>query len=153
MKPLVPPLDLTDPVLAAQVLALQRAAYRVEADMIGFEGIPPLHESLADLVAAPLTWLGIKSDGRVVAAIAFTQDGRGVDVDRLVVDPDAVRGGLGSALVGALDSEATITVSTGTKNLAAHRFYEAQGFKSIGESSPVPGLRVTHFERKAPNGA
>ena len=152
MQPFVGPLDLTDLVLAAQVLTLQRAAYRVEADMIGFDGIPPLHESLADLVAAPLTWMGIKKDDRVVAAIAFTQDGRGVDVDRLVVDRDATRCGFGSALVEALDPAATITVSTGTKNLPAHRLYEAQGFKSIGESSPAPGLRVTHFERKAPNG-
>lgn len=147
------PLDLTRPSVARQVLALQRAAYRVEADLIGFDGIPPLHESLSDLVATPCSWLGIFELDTVVAAIAFVQDGRNIDIDRLVVAPAAARQGLGSALVGALDPEATITVSTGTKNLPAHRLYKALGFESIGESSPVAGLQVTHFERKAPDGA
>ena len=42
----IEPLDLADPATAADVLRVQRAAYRVEAELIGFDGIPPLHEPL-----------------------------------------------------------------------------------------------------------
>ncbi|MCP4304669.1 MAG: GNAT family N-acetyltransferase [bacterium] len=153
MEKSVHPLDLTEPGVAQQILALQRAAYRVEADLIGFGGIPPLRESEADLVAVPLLWLGISDGGWIVAALAYMADGDQIDIDRLVVAPEAARQGLGSTLVGALDRKATITVATGKTNQPAHRLYEALGFVSVGETSPVAGLRVTHFERKAPDGA
>ncbi len=141
-------LDLTDPGTAAQVLAVQKAAYRVEADLIGSTDIPPLRETLAELVAAPLRWLGIRDGGRILAAIAYTNDGRDIDIDRLVVVPDAHRRGFGSALLGALDPTATITVSTGTLNHPAGAFYRAHGFMECGESTPAPGVEVTHFVRR-----
>ena len=148
METVVRQIDMSDPAIAAQVLTLQRSAYRVEADLIGFEQIPPLHESLEDLMAAPLIWFGIVKSGKVVAAIAFTkQDGR-IDIDRLVVAPSSLRQGYGTALVASLDPRATITVATGAKNLPAHRLYKAQGFVNIGESSPVAGLQLTQFVRK-----
>lgn len=149
MEPAVGHLDLSDVAVATQVLAVQRAAYRVEADLIGFEEIPPLHESLDDLMQAPLVWYGIADDGAVVAAIAFTETDQGIDIDRLVVAPSAARRGYGSALVAALDQSATITVSTGAMNAPAHRLYEAHGFSRVGESGPVAGLLVTHFERES----
>jgi GNAT superfamily N-acetyltransferase len=141
-------LDLTDAVVATQVLSVQRAAYQIEADLIGSDEIPPLHEDLAGLMAAPLLWLGIRADDEVVAAMAFTVEGRDIDIDRLVVDPGSMRCGYGSALVAALVPNSRITASTGTKNLPAHRFYLRHGFGPVGQSEPIPGLSVTHFERR-----
>ena len=141
-------LDLTDPKIAAQVLAVQKAAYRVEADFIGSSDIPHLHETLDQLMAAPVQWLGINDHGRVVAAIAFTVAGDEVDIDRLVVAPDALRRGFGSALIAALDESATITVSTGTLNQPATAFYLSHGFVECGRSRPVPSIEVTHFARR-----
>ncbi len=152
MEPTVCRLDLQDVIVARQVLVLQHSAYRVEADLIGFEQIPPLHESLQDLVSAPLSWLGIVDGHEVVAALAFTAGSGGVDIDRLVVAPAFARRGYGTALVSELGVTATITVATGTKNLPAHRLYESLGFVNVGETSPVAGLQVTHFERKATHG-
>ncbi|MET7290500.1 hypothetical protein [Streptomyces sp. NPDC005573] len=39
-------LDLSDPDTLRHLWDLQRASYAVEARLIGFDGIPPLHESL-----------------------------------------------------------------------------------------------------------
>ena len=44
-------LDLLDASTARQVLALQRMAYRIEADLIGFDDILPLQESQDELKA------------------------------------------------------------------------------------------------------
>lgn len=141
-------LDVADPAVATEVLAVQQAAYRVEADLIGSSEIPPLQEGLDELMTAQLDWLGLAAAGVLVAAIAFTRDENVVDIDRLIVAPVAMRQGHGSALVEALGDDVTITVSTGTLNGPARQLYEKLGFAITGESEPVPGLRVTHYLRR-----
>ena len=141
-------IDLSDTSVASQVLVLQQAAYRVEADLIGFDGIPPLHESIEALIAAPLVWMGIESGGQIVAAIGITKETDSIDIDRLMVNPAVSRQGYGRALLSVLDPGATITVSTGTRNRPARRLYEAAGFVTVGESSPVAGLQITHLRRE-----
>ncbi|WP_341716355.1 hypothetical protein QQG74_20350 [Micromonospora sp. FIMYZ51] len=47
-----------DERLAQALLSIQHAAYAVEASIIGDDRIPPLHETLDGLRAAPLRWLG-----------------------------------------------------------------------------------------------
>jgi hypothetical protein len=54
---------LEDESLARRALEIQRLAYRVEADLIGFEGIPPLHESLEELRASS-AWHRPNADSR-----------------------------------------------------------------------------------------
>ncbi len=149
---LVEKLDLDDPTTARQVLALQRAAYAVEAELVGSVGIPPLAETLEEMRAAPLEWLAIRSAGRIVAALAWTQSGDTIDIDRLVVDPAAMRRGYGSTLVRSLDLSKTITVSTGELNTPAHALYSRLGFEVTGASEPAPGLPIRHYVRR-PDGS
>ena len=113
----VQPLDLSSPTVARQVLALQRAAYRVEADLIGFDMIPPLLESHAELQAQQLCWRGITDEeGQVVAAIGYTVTRDGIDIDRLMVAPARFRDGLAVELLAVLDPQSSVTVSTGAVN-------------------------------------
>jgi GNAT superfamily N-acetyltransferase len=142
-------LDLSADGVAEAVLELQRSAYRIEADLIESDDIPPLHETLGDLIEAPVAWLGIRKGGDLVAALAYSSNGQTIDIDRLVVSPKMMRRGLGSALLRALPSGRRTSVSTGSRNEPAHRFYIAHGFVPVGETEPVPGLRVSHFERAA----
>ncbi|HEU4965088.1 MAG TPA: GNAT family N-acetyltransferase, partial [Bacilli bacterium] len=60
------PLDLTDKKEAMQLLAVQIPAYRVEADLIGFDGIPPLHDTLETLQACGESFYGAFLDGELV---------------------------------------------------------------------------------------
>ena len=53
-------LALTDPAVVAELVALQRAAYRVEADLIGADVIPALTESAAQLASSGETFLGAR---------------------------------------------------------------------------------------------
>ncbi|MCU1359335.1 MAG: aminoglycoside phosphotransferase, partial [Ilumatobacteraceae bacterium] len=121
-------LDPGDPGTALDVLRVQHAAYRVEADLIGFDGIPPLHESLAELIAQPLQWKGIRDDdGRVIAAMAITGSERRCDVDRLIVDPAFHRRGLGRRLMQSVMPHQSVTVSTGEANAPAVALYLSLG--------------------------
>ena len=148
MAPAVEALDLSHRNDAVQLWKVQRRAYRIEADLIGFDGIPPLHESLDEMLAQPLRWLGIRVDGCIVAALGYTVGGGACDIDRLVVDPDHFGRGYGSALVAALLDCPRITVSTGTANTPARRLYEKLGFQVIDELEIAPGVTVARYERR-----
>ncbi|MEE1809438.1 GNAT family N-acetyltransferase [Streptomyces sp. BE133] len=145
-------LDLSDPDTLRHLWDLQRASYAVEARLIGFDGIPPLHESLEQLRACDESFLGVRDELRLVGAVAWTRLPNGaLDICRLVVHPVAHRRGVATALLDALDSiepaELTI-VSTGTVNLPAVALYRRRGFIPVGERQVAPGVTVTLLERK-----
>ncbi len=136
--------------LARELLALQRAAYAVEAGLLGDDRIPRLHESLEDLRRLPCHWLAALEAQELVGAIAWTADATQVEVDRLVVSPASHRRGIGRRLVEALIDEASgrqVIVSTGRGNLPARRLYESLGFVRTGEDEVIPGLWVTRYAR------
>ncbi|WP_222719876.1 GNAT family N-acetyltransferase [Actinokineospora xionganensis] len=141
-------LDLADDATATAVHAVGLRSYRVEADLIGFDGIPPLHESLADMRAQPLRWLGCRADGVPVAFVAWRQDGTDtIDIDRLCVDPSWFRRGLATTLLRALldRTEGDVTVSTGAENTPAVSLYQRAGFLRTGTAEPAPGLEIATF--------
>lgn len=141
-------LDLAAEGVAEQLLRVQRAAYTVEAELVGDDRIPPLHEPVETLRRSGLRWLGAVEDGRVVAALAWADDDGVVDVHRLVVHPDGARRGTGRALVTKLlarTGRADVVVSTGRENVPARRLYESLGFVAGGEVEVLPGLVVTRY--------
>jgi ribosomal protein S18 acetylase RimI-like enzyme len=128
---------------------LQRAAYRIEAGIIGDDRIPPLHETPEELRAQPLTWLGaFDDDGALAGAVAWEETAEEIDLNRLMVAPAAHRRGIGRALVKEVMARAggrRVVVSTGRANAPARMLYERLGFTLTGESEPVPGLWVVHY--------
>ena len=62
MRAVLRPIDLDDVGVAERVVEIQCAAYRVEADLIGFDAIPPLHETIRELQIQPLGWCGSFED-------------------------------------------------------------------------------------------
>ena len=145
-------LDVSDASTAAELLDLQRRAYRVEAALIGSDGIPPLRETLAELQASPETFLGVRLDGSLVGAISWRLDGETLDLHRLVVDPARFRRGIGSALVRAAlaagEGARDAIVQTGADNEPALALYRREGFSETGELEPLPGLRVVRLKKR-----
>ena len=145
-------LHLSRETVATELLELQRRAYRVEADLIGSDEIPPLRETLAELQACGETFLGARADGTLVAAVSWRVVDETIDLHRLVVDPTRFREGLGSTLVrAALAAEPSCRqaiVQTGAANEPAKALYRAEGFSAAGELEPAPGLRVARFTKQ-----
>lgn len=141
------PINVSDFEVASRVIAIQRESYRVEAELIGFDGIPPLHETAEQLRDLGLQWLGSREDGLLVGVMAWSvQDGH-CEIDRLAVRPSFFRRGHGRALVSSLSHHRTVTVSTGTMNAPARRLYESLGFVPVNERKIAPGVAVTGFRR------
>jgi ribosomal protein S18 acetylase RimI-like enzyme len=144
-------LDLSDRAVAERVLAIQRAAYAVEAELIGFDGIPPLQEDLAGLMTSTEHWLG-RYDGEIlVGAVAYEfPDDATVEISRLIVDPAHARRGHGRALLDHLDQlepRPVSVVSTGSANAPAVTLYKSRGYAEIGQVEVAPGIHITRFRR------
>jgi ribosomal protein S18 acetylase RimI-like enzyme len=146
---LIADLSPADDLLGGELLALQKAAYAVEAEIIKDDRIPPLHESLADLRAQPLRWLGaVDEDGRLAGAVAWEETVDEVDVNRLIVRPGALRRGIGRALVKEVLVRAgarRVVVATGRDNAPARRLYEGLGFVLTREIEVIPGLWIANY--------
>lgn len=139
--------DVSDLVVASRVVTIQRESYRVEADLIGFEGIPPLHETADELCDLELQWLGSWEDGVLVGVVAWSVRDDHCAIDRLAVHPTYFRRGHGRELVSSLAHHRDVTVSTGTMNTPARRLYESLGFVPIGIREIAPGVTVTELRR------
>ncbi|MFF2369173.1 GNAT family N-acetyltransferase [Agromyces sp. NPDC058110] len=132
--------------LAPRLLELQGRAYSVEAALIGDDRIPPLHESVQDLVAAQLHWIVTLDGDRIAAAIGYAVEEGSIDIDRLMVDPSFHRRGLGASLVTEVLSLARRTVvSTARENTPARALYEALGFTHDADIEPIAGLWISQY--------
>jgi ribosomal protein S18 acetylase RimI-like enzyme len=145
------PLDVRDRALAERLLEIQHRAYAVEAELIGFDGIPPLQEDLAGLMSSTEHWLGRYVDTGLVGAVAYEfPDPDTVDITRLIVDPAHARKGYGRALLEHLDQlepRPVSLVSTGTANTPAVNLYKSRGYHETARTEVAPGVTVTQFRR------
>ena len=140
-----------DTAVAELVLQIQRAAYAVEAELVGYDAIPPLHETLAELQSKPLIFLGASCDRTLAGVLGYSRDGDTVDIDRVAVDPAFFRRGLARKLLRELFARERdamqFTVSTGFGNQPAIELYEGFGFHVVGEDYPTPGTRIVLLQR------
>ena len=151
MSARVAELDLGDDATLERLVALQRAGYAVEAELIGAPELPPMRETPAELRACGETFLGADEDGALLGAISFKRAGGTVDIHRLVVDPGAFRRGVATALLDALEARergATHwTVGTGAANAPARALYERRGFTATEERVVPGGIRWVRLDR------
>lgn len=142
------PLDPDDQDVATRVVEIQRAAYQVEADLIGFDGIPQLTESVDEVrLRTSMQWRGAVHDGELVGIIAWEESADEIDIDRLAIDPNAARQGHGRRLIQSVPSDRVTLVATGAKNLPALSLYESMGFEHIGKTELAPGVFLAHLRR------
>lgn len=145
------PLHLQEPDEAAAILLLQRLAYRREADLIGSDAIPPLHEPLEALQNSGETFFGYVLEGQLAGAVSYKRSGALLDIHRLMVHPAFLRRGIARALLqfvqGCEPGIERVIVSTGSLNTPALALYQQQGFAATGQEEVVPGLWITHLEK------
>jgi ribosomal protein S18 acetylase RimI-like enzyme len=134
------------------VLAVQHAAYAIEAELIGYPDLPPLHETLEGLQAsAEEIWLCSEGD-ELVGVVGLERGEDEMVIARLFVAPACFRQGVGSALVGHALAQAggrPVRVGTGARNAPALALYERFGFRRLDEGSPTPSRGYVELVREA----
>lgn len=161
--------NLADPAELLAAHTLQRAAYEIEAALIGTREIPGLTETIAQLAASAEVFdgcfvnePGIPSPLLVGLVATEPEDNRNREgtrapelrISRLAVSPSFSRRGVGRSLVRMVIQEVArpqrcrVNVSTGSANAAARALYESEGFRfvherTVGRAQPV---RIVEYQ-------
>ncbi|RLQ97505.1 GNAT family N-acetyltransferase [Falsibacillus albus] len=147
-------LDIKNQKTAEQIRELQQAAYQVEARLIDFSDLPPLVETVNDIMALDEIFFGFIVDGKWIAgALSFElEEDESATICRMMVHPDAHRKGIAGKLLEEFFKETSFCtkwqVTTGAANEPAKRLYAKHGFYEDRQFEVVPGLMISSFVKE-----
>jgi ribosomal protein S18 acetylase RimI-like enzyme len=141
---------------AEDVLALQKLAYRSEGEIYNDFHIPPLTQTLEELMAdlRRQVFLTAKDEnGRVVGSVrAFSRDGT-CFIGRLIVHPDLQRHGIGTRLMQAIEGRfqdaERYELFTGHKSEGNIRLYQRLGYKVFRSEKVSDALTLVYMEKQS----
>lgn len=144
-------LNLKEVETAKEVLALQKASYRVEADILNYYEIPPLKDSIHSLKACDEIFYGYYIYDILAGIISYKIIGNILNIYRVAVHPHFFRMGIGGILLNYIENvEENITriiVHTGKKNLPGINLYLKNGYQIIKEIEICKGIYLTVLEK------
>ncbi|MFC4403898.1 GNAT family N-acetyltransferase [Gracilibacillus xinjiangensis] len=143
-------LDITAYQTATEVLSVQIASYMVEAEIISYNKLPPLQDTVESLQQCKEIFYGCFINGNLCGAISFKIEDQVLDIHRLMVHPSSFNKGIAQQLLDSVTENNQIhkyTVSTGKGNLPATRFYEKNGFSITHERKMNDQLQLVFFEK------
>ncbi|ASS64432.1 bifunctional GNAT family N-acetyltransferase/GrpB family protein [Bacillus velezensis] len=134
---------------AREIAAVQRCSYQKEAELIGFFGIPALHETPDDIQRSRETFAGFKEKDRLAGVISYEKKGYDLVICRLTVHPSGFRKGIGQALIQFVIDQnrdaQKIEAATASQNVPAVSLYLKTGFIEAGQTETPEGLTLSFF--------
>ena len=137
------------PADAPELLTLARACWVTEGRVNGSFDIPPLVESLEEVVAGLSAWhtWTVRAEGRLVGSVRGRRDPQHPttwQVGRLMVAPDLQGRGLGRALLALAEAAApadvaTYWINTGRGSERNLRTYRRAGYRVVPGEGSYPG--------------
>jgi tRNA (guanine37-N1)-methyltransferase len=146
---------LATPEDAGELLTLQRAAFVAEAEWNGSLDLPPLTETVPEIMTAlerEIVLVG-RVRGRLVASVrGMSRPAGRWYVARLAVAPDWQGQGVGSLMMDLIEGLAppgTVAISllTGAGSMPNHGFYRRRGYVETERSMGDTGVPVVILER------
>jgi ribosomal protein S18 acetylase RimI-like enzyme len=141
---------------AGEILTLQRAAYQSEALLYGDPALPPLVQTLSDLVHEldEATALKAVRAGRIIGSVRARIDGTVGHIARLVVAPDVQGGGLGTRLMHEIETRLYDRVQrfelfTGARSEGNLRLYTRLGYREVRRTTVTPALTLIYLAKDA----
>lgn len=142
---------------AAPILAIQVEAFATVAHLYGQERVPPMDETLEEMLAAIARGGVLKAmvDGVLLGAVRGTPDAEGsVLVGRLCVRPDRSGTGAGRALMEAIEGvfpdAKRFFLYTGERTPHTRRLYESLGYVHTHDEIVEGDVRLLWMEKTRP---
>ncbi len=138
-------LDATRHDVAMEIHRVMRAAYQVEAELLGVADFFPLRRTVAQIASAGSQFFGLFVEDRLAAVAEVEIQPTLANIAALVVEPDHFRRGLASALLRSildLHADRDLTVSTGVLNRPTLLLYEKLGFREHRRWSTSDGTSM-----------
>lgn len=137
------------------ILALQHAAYRSEAELLGDYDIPPLKQTLEDVQREFETSIILKATderGEIIGSVRGTVADGSLRIGKLIVDPVIQGRGLGTVLLhaieGACDCE-RYELFTSSKSVRNIGLYERAGYSIFKNEEIGGGLTLVYLQKIA----
>lgn len=136
-----------------EVYTVQRAAFVVEAQRYSDPQLPPLVETVDDILADLQTCVGLVSsiEGRIVGSIRVRADGDELHIGRLSVAPDLHGRGLGAELLLAAEKALPgrrAVLFTGDRSASNLQLYTSRGYRETGRTEVPGGVVLVHLVKE-----
>lgn len=147
-------IDRASPGDASEILALQKLAYQSEAELNGDWTIPPLTETLPEIMSEFETKVFLKTmcSDNIIGSVRAAIDSGTCQVGRLIVHPDYQRKGIGTLLMNKIEAAfpnaERFELFTGTKSTNNIRLYRRLGYQEFREEDLSPNVRLVFMEKR-----
>ncbi|MCC5910093.1 MAG: GNAT family N-acetyltransferase [Clostridiaceae bacterium] len=142
-------LNLKDDVISKSVLELQIASYKIEAEIIGFQEIPPLKDTIKSLKQCEEIFYGYHINDVLTGIISFEVIKNVLDIHRVAVHPNFFRMGIAEKLINYIEKLESniykITVCSGRANLPAVNLYLKNGYRKTKNIEISKNVYLTEF--------
>lgn len=145
-------IELAEEADLEAILALQKLAYRSEAQRYNDFDLPPLRQTLAEIRAdfTRMTFFKAVSGERIIGSVrGYAKDGT-CYVGRLIVHPDVQNRGIGARLMQALerhfDTVQRYELFTGHKSEPALHLYHKLGYREFKRQA-MPTHTIVFLEK------
>ncbi len=143
-------INIQDISITEKILKLQKSSYQIEAELIHYYKIPPLIETLNELINSTETFVVYENQQEIIGFLSYQIQQQNVEICRLAIHPNHLKNGIATKLFNFLLTIKNIKqyiVSTAEKNLSAITFYLKNGFVETHKST-VDNLVLVHFVKK-----
>lgn len=142
------------PADAEEILNLQKIAYISEAKIYNNFTIPPLIQTLPEILDDFRNYTVLKavSGGTIMGSVrGQLNDDNSVYIGKLMVNPDMQNNGLGTRLMNAVEAEfpqaTKFTLFTGQRSERNLYLYHKLGYKDTGSERVNDKLTIIHLEK------
>ena len=138
---------------APEILDLQRRAYLSEAAIYDEYGIPPLTQTLDEMLASFETqfFLKVRSKDRIIGSVRAYVEAGTCFIGRLIVCPDAQNQGIGTRLMKEIEAvfgqARRFELFTGHRSERNLHLYQKLGYRPFRRERVTPSLTLVYLEK------
>jgi len=140
---------------AEELLALQKLAYRGQAEIYNVFSIPPLIQTLESMKEDFKNQLFLKAflDGRIIGSVRAYSKEETCHIGRLIVHPDYQNRGIGTRLMNDIERIFNgckrFELFTGDRSERNLRLYQKLGYRILKTSKITDRTNILFLEKKA----
>ena len=136
-----------------EILQLQYLAYQSEAALFGTKDIPPLTQTIEDVIDeynAGIVLKMVSEDNKIIGSIRAKEEGNTVYINKLMIHPDYRRRGFGTRLLTEIENHypgKRYELFTSTRSSDNIRLYQTNGYQIFSQKAITEELIFVYMEK------